>query len=105
MVGPTYLRTFDIPVVRGRDFTESDAGDAVPVCIVSEAFVQRHLRGREPIGMRIAVPAMSFTSTRPVVREIVGVARQIRLWSNERDPISQIYVPIAQNPYVMSVGP
>jgi putative ABC transport system permease protein len=102
MISPTYLRTFDIPVVRGRDFAEADAGDAVPVCIVSEAFVQRYLRGREPIGMRIAVPAMSFASTTPVVREIVGVARQIRLWSNERDPISQIYVPIAQNPYVMA---
>jgi len=66
------------------------------VCIVSELFVQRYLNGRNPIGLRVNVPAMGFP-TRPVLREIVGVVRQIKMWPNEPQPIAQLYVPIAQN--------
>jgi putative ABC transport system permease protein len=96
MVSPAYFETLDIPIVSGRAFTETDRGEAVQVCIVSEVFVQRFLNGRNPLGVRVAVPAMGFPM-RPVLREIVGVTRQIKMWPNERDPIPQLYVPIAQN--------
>ena len=102
MVSPAYFQTFDIPLVKGRPFTPKDAADAVQVCIVSEAFVQRYLRGREPIGMRVAVPAMGFGSPTPVVREIVGVAKQVKSWATETQPMSLLYVPLAQNPYYMA---
>jgi putative ABC transport system permease protein len=96
MVSPTYFETLDLPIVSGRAFTAADSRDAVPVCIVSEVFVQRYLSGRNPIGLRVSVPAMSFPM-RPVLREIVGVARQVRMWPNETQPAPQLYVPIAQN--------
>jgi putative ABC transport system permease protein len=96
MVSPTYFETLDIPIVSGRAFSGSDGRDAVPVCIVSEVFVQRFLNGRNPLGVRVAVPAMAFPM-RPVLREIVGVTRQITMFPNERQPIPQLYVPIAQN--------
>jgi putative ABC transport system permease protein len=97
MVSPTYFETLDIPILSGRVFTQTDGADAVQVCIVSEVFVQRYLNGRNPIGLRVSVPAMGFPM-RPVLREIVGVARQIKMWPNEpQGPIPQLYVPIAQN--------
>jgi putative ABC transport system permease protein len=97
MVSPTYFETLDIPILSGRVFTQTDGADAVQVCIVSEVFVQRYLNGRNPIGLRVNVPAMGFPM-RPVLREIVGVARQIKMWPNEpQGPIPQLYVPIAQN--------
>jgi len=96
MISPTYFETLDIPIVSGRTFSATDSADAVEVCIVSEGFVQRYLNGRNPIGLRVAVPAMAFP-VRPVLREIVGVARQIKMFPNEAEPIPQIYVPIAQN--------
>ena len=96
MISPAYFETLDIPIVSGRAFNETDGRDAVPVCIVSEVFVQRFLNGRNPIGLRVAVPAMAFPM-RPVLREIVGVTRQIKMWPNEQQPIPQLYVPIAQN--------
>jgi len=102
MIGPTYFHTLDIPIVRGRDFMDADRRDAPQVCIVSEAFVRHFLGGRDPIGMRIAVAAMSFTSSQPVLREIVGVARQTKLWPTETMPIGQIYVPRAQNPWYLA---
>jgi putative ABC transport system permease protein len=96
MVSPAYFETLDIPIVSGRAFTETDSRDGVQVCIVSEVFVQRFLNGRNPLGVRVAVPAMAFPM-RPVLREIVGVTRQITMWPNERQPVPQLYVPIAQN--------
>jgi putative ABC transport system permease protein len=96
MISPTYFETLDIPIVSGRAFNEADGRNTVPVCIVSEVFVQRYLNGRSPLGLRVAVPGMGFPM-RPVLREIVGVTRQIKMWPNEQQPIPQLYVPIAQN--------
>ena len=50
-----YFRTLDLPIVAGRGFTDRDTPQSPPVCIVNEAFVRRVLRGRNPIGMRIAL--------------------------------------------------
>ena len=38
----------------------------------------------------------------PVVREIVGVARQVKTFPGEREPVPQIYVPLAQNTWFMA---
>ena len=74
-----YFRTLDIPIVAGRAFTERDTRDATPVCIVNEAFVRRHLAGRDPIGVRVNIRPSFFTDgVSPAVREIVGVARQVK---------------------------
>ena len=97
MISPSYFETLDIPIIRGRAFTDADNRGGAPVCIVSEAFVQRYLNGREPLGLRVGVPAMSFPAGAPVMREIVGVARQVTMFPNEPQPIAQLYVPIAQN--------
>ena len=102
MISPTYFETLDIPILSGRTFTDADSRDGVPVCIVSEAFVQRYLSGREPLGLRVGVPAMWFPAGGPIVREIVGVARQVTMFPNEPQPIPQIYVPIAQNSWFIA---
>jgi putative ABC transport system permease protein len=102
MVDPAYFRTLDIPIVSGREFTDADGRDAPPVCIVNEAFVRRFLGGRPPLGMRVAVNAMSFGSTAPVLREIVGVVHQVKLSPAEANPMAQIYVPRAQNPWYLA---
>ena len=38
----------------------------------------------------------------PVLREIVGVARQVRMRANELEPTPQLYVPIAQNSWFIA---
>ena len=97
MVSSTYFDTMSIPVTRGRSFTERDSRDSVPVCIVSEAFVRRFLGNRDPIGQRLVVQMLTFGREAPPVREIVGVARQVRQRPDEMTPQPQIYVPIDQN--------
>jgi putative ABC transport system permease protein len=107
MVSPSYFETLDIPIVKGRAFADTDTSDGVQVCIVSEAFVRRYLGGRDPIGMRLVVPRILFAGNpasvnTPPVREIVGVARQVKVIPHETDPVPQMYVPVAQNSWYMA---
>jgi putative ABC transport system permease protein len=97
MISADYFEALGVAVVRGRNFSALDAADGAPVCIVSEAFVRRHLGGREPLGMRIEVPMMAFGPPRLVTREIVGVVRQVKTTPGEDAPVPHLYVPVAQN--------
>jgi putative ABC transport system permease protein len=95
IVSPTYFETLDLPVATGRAFTDRDTRESPQVCIVNETFVQRYLPGRSPVGLRVA---LRFSPTaQPVVREIVGVARQVKGRPDESEPLVQVYVPLAQN--------
>jgi hypothetical protein len=64
---------------------------------VNEALVRRYLQGRAPLGVKLAIPRTPSTRTPPVVREIVGVARQVKGRPNETEDLIQIYVPLAQD--------
>jgi putative ABC transport system permease protein len=97
LVSPDYFRTLEIPIVRGRAFTDGDTTDGQPVCIVSETFVERHFKGRDPIGARILLAPLAFGGAQERAWEIVGVARQVKTAANEPQPFRQVYVPLAQN--------
>jgi putative ABC transport system permease protein len=97
IVSPTYFSTLDLPVVAGRAFTDADTADSTLVCIVNEAFVSRHLQGRSAIGARVAVRAPRSGVIQ--VREVVGVARQVKGRPDESEDFVQLYVPLAQDPF------
>jgi putative ABC transport system permease protein len=97
VVSPTYFDTVDLPVVAGRAFTDRDTSSSTAICMVNEAFVRKYLRGRSPIGMRVAVRSTTQPQSAALVREIVGVARQVKGRPDETDDLVQIYVPMAQD--------
>ena len=49
VVTPGYFETLEIPIVRGRTFTESDDADGVPVVIVNQTFADRFWPGDDPV--------------------------------------------------------
>ena len=98
IVSPSYLPLLGIPVLDGRGFSESDTADSPQVCLVDETFVRRFLRGRTPLGMRVAINAM-VQPPRAVTREIVGVVGQVKERPDEVEPQPHVYVPHAQNPW------
>ncbi|HEY1305070.1 MAG TPA: ABC transporter permease [Vicinamibacterales bacterium] len=94
IVGASYFDALDLSIVAGRPFTDRDRPESAPVCVVNEAFVRTHLQGRTAIGARVA---MRVAADRPpVIREIVGVARQVKGRPDEREDFVQLYVPITQ---------
>ena len=96
VVSPAYFSTLDLPIVAGRGFDARDRRDGLPVCIVNEAFA-RSLRGKSPIGQRVSLRPAVSPQSKPQVREIVGVARQVKGRPDEPKDFVQVYVPMAQN--------
>jgi len=100
MVGASYFDTLGIRLLRGRAFTERDTASTTPVCIVNEELVRRYLQGKDPLGALVKVQAMMPAGPTPVVRQIVGVIRQVKVEGpGEKQSALEIYVPVAQNPW------
>lgn len=97
-VSHPYFDTLRIPIVDGRGFTDRDTLTSPRVAIVSEAFVRAHLGGRSPIGLQIALRPAQVPQAKPEIREIVGVAGQVKGRPDEIEDVAQVYAPFAQVP-------
>jgi len=49
-VGGEYFELLDIPLLNGRTFNDQDTPTSPKVAVVTAAFVERYLKGRDPIG-------------------------------------------------------
>lgn len=90
---PGLFATLRIPIVRGRDFSDTDVEGSLPVAIVNDAFVRRYLAGREPIGTQFR---MDGPRTGAVTVTIVGVAADARLMSLGEAAEPYVSVPLDQ---------
>jgi predicted permease len=95
LVTPGFFRTLSIPIVAGRDFTARDAAMGAPVMIVNQQFARKYFPGENPIGKHVS-PDISDGITPRAMREIVGVAGNVkrRSLTAEAEPI--YYLPFAQ---------
>src|SRR5947209_16587123 len=55
VVGPDYFRTMGIPMHAGRSFDERESTEASHVVVVNQPFVDKYLRGENPIGKKISI--------------------------------------------------
>ncbi len=95
IVTPGYFGVMGIPLLKGRDFSQSDAAGTPPILVVNEAFARKFFPGENAVGKRI----QSGAGPTAVMREIVGVAgdtRQAPL-GTDADPIC--YFPYKQLPW------
>ena len=89
-VSPGYFRAIGVPLLRGRDFQESDRENTTAVAIVSRAFVERYLpHAQDPIGRRLL-----FGGSDPVA--IVGVVGDYRRDSIDQPPEPMLFLPYRQ---------
>ena len=98
-VGPGYFRTMGIPLIKGRDFNESDQHKSTPAIIVTETFVRQHFPNEDPIGRRIKPGISSYEGEKPTMREIVGVVGDVKNRSLSTEPRPSYYVPQNQVPF------
>jgi predicted permease len=71
-VGPGYFSAMGVPLMSGREFTESDNAEAPKVAIVNEEFVKKFNLGRDAVGKLIG-SGNGYTSKLDTT--IVGVAQ------------------------------
>jgi predicted permease len=83
------------PLLRGRFFSDADGPDSPPVAIINEAMARQMWPGRDPVGKRFKLG--SEDSGNPWFT-VVGVVGDMRRQGLEKEPIPQMFEPLAQNP-------
>jgi putative ABC transport system permease protein len=91
-VSTDYFRTMRIPVLAGRGFSASDAGEnANKVAMVSEALARRLWPGGNAIGQAIRVGGLDAPS-----RAVIGVVGNVRHTGLDAKTTLQWYIPERQ---------
>jgi predicted permease len=92
-ISPGYFRAAGIPMIRGRDFVETDDTGRFfgPFLIVNQVFADRVFPGEDPIGKRIAfLDVVNFTWGE--WRTIVGIVGNTRDDGIDTEPSPSIFV-------------
>jgi putative ABC transport system permease protein len=99
VAGPDYFRTLEIPLLKGRSFSEHDTETSERVVIVNEHLARTYWPGQNPLGkqLRMGPPA----DNRPWLT-VVGVAGNVRTQGRDEGFHAEVYVPYQQFPWVVS---
>ena len=101
MVTPDYFKTFGIQVLRGRSFTDQDNAANVRVAMVSESFVQKYFKDKDPLQQRLMIEELIPGVTKlgaAIPWQIVGVFHDVR-GGGLRDGRPEIEIPFWQIPW------
>jgi putative ABC transport system permease protein len=85
-----------IPLLKGRDFSDRDNMGSQQVMIVDQAFAQKFFPGENVVGKRIRPGADNGPGEGSQWREIVGVVGSVRLSATQREMRPEMYLPSTQ---------
>jgi putative ABC transport system permease protein len=100
-----YFETVRQPLVLGRTFNDGDHVESVPVAVINQSTARHRFANEDPIGKRISFDAAAVNANvastgtgrgGPTWLTIVGVVGDVRQYGLDREPIDEIYVPLAQ---------
>ncbi|MEX2272343.1 MAG: ADOP family duplicated permease [Vicinamibacterales bacterium] len=88
-ISPGYLRAMRIPVIKGRDFLDTDRRGSELVALLNESGAATLYPGGDALGQRINAGSGG------IVR-IVGIVGDIKFFGLDRDAVPEIFRPLAQ---------
>jgi putative ABC transport system permease protein len=97
MATPGYFGTLGLRVIDGREFTDRDAADAPRVVIINQKLAAGAWGSEHPVGRNLVLDYQQG----PYPYEVVGVVRDDRHKGPRSEPVPEIYIPHAQNPYLV----
>jgi putative ABC transport system permease protein len=103
-----FLSTLGIPLLRGRDFAESDTANTQPVALINQEFSRRYYPNQDPIGRQVHIGPPRFLQLDPGGEStmdnadvtIVGVLDNFRNRGLVEAPQPQIIGLYSQHPIV-----
>jgi len=102
-----FLRTMGIPLMRGRDFAESDSATSPPVALISQELVRQYFAKQNPIGLQIHIgppPFMNIPAGADITDSsdvtIIGIMGDFRNNGLAGPPEPQIIALNSQHPLV-----
>ena len=92
MVTPSYLDTLQIPLLRGRQFSDADSEKAPPVALINQTMAEKFWPHEDPIGK-------SFSSKGPSgpFIQVVGIVENGKYQNLTEDPQPFYYLPLEQS--------
>jgi putative ABC transport system permease protein len=92
-IAPDYFHTLQVPILRGREFSDTDTASSEKVVVVSETLAKRYWPNEDPIGKRLRpeIPNAPFYT-------VVGEVADVRHWSLDVDLEPTAYYPYTQVP-------
>jgi putative ABC transport system permease protein len=101
-VEPDYLKVMQIPVKRGRFFTNADNERTASVVVIDERLAEKYFPGQEPIGQYLDFNTNPSQVDKRPTSQIIGVVGHVNQWGLDSDgPGSlqaEVYLPMAQIP-------
>lgn len=88
-VSPKYFTTLNIPILRGRGFTETDRDSANQPVVISQRLATTDWEGRDPIGTQISTDSGKTWNT------VIGIAGDVHQHGLDHDVGQQVYFPAA----------
>ena len=89
-VSPDFFRTMGIGLIRGRWFEQKDVDSPTGFFVVNQAFAQKDLAGRDPVGAHILIGVMS---PQPSNIPVIGVVANAHDLGVEADAQPELYLP------------
>jgi putative ABC transport system permease protein len=98
-VSADYFRVMQIPLLRGRVFTEADNEHAPGVVIINETLARQVWPQEDPLGKRMTIgKTMGPEWSDPAPREVVGIVGDIKDTGLDAPAPVELYVPYTQVP-------
>jgi predicted permease len=97
-VAGDYFRTMEIPLARGRFFTEADTRESPNVVVIDERMAQDLWPNQDPVGKRIRTGGFDVSPDTPWMT-VVGVAGQVKQYALDGgEPRMAMYFSHRQRP-------
>ncbi len=94
VVGPSFMKTMQIPLVAGRDIDERDQPGSPAIAVVSELFAKANFGDENPLGQHVMLQPGPGRTPRDM--EIVGLVKNVR-YGGLRDKARPVmYMPYNQ---------
>src|SRR5258708_22750635 len=92
LTSPGYMSAVHIPILRGRDFSDTDRAGRPAVVLISESMARQFWPGEDALGKRL-----TLTFFPDAVREVVGVVGDVKVDSlDQTRPSATLYFPLDQ---------
>jgi putative ABC transport system permease protein len=92
VISPGYMSALRIPVLRGRDFNDTDVSGRTGAVLISKSMAREFWPGEDAIGKRL-----TMTFFPGIVREVVGVVGDVKVDGlDQTRPATTLYMPLGQ---------
>jgi putative ABC transport system permease protein len=92
-----YFQSIQIPLLKGRYFTEQDRRGGVGAAIINQSLAQLYFPNEEPLGQQISNIGANQNDGDPEKWEIVGVVGDVHHSSLTKAASPELYLPYQQN--------